>query len=65
MQYNQKRAKKSGKRVQSWIFTPHFCKFRAFRMLHYAFLEFLVENKAFYFSKRALHADTTHKKWLK
>ena len=34
MHYNQKRARKSSKRAQLWIFTPHFSKFRAFRMPH-------------------------------
>ena len=29
------------------------------------FLEFLVENKAFYLSKRALQMGTAHKKWFK
>ena len=51
-----------------WIFTPNFFKFRAFRTLtpeRHVFLEFLVENKAFSFSKRVLHADTARNKWLK
>ena len=60
MWYNQKRAKKSSESVQLWIFTPHFSKFRAFKMLHsqkqHVFLEFLVENKAFNFSKWTVHA---------
>ena len=54
-----------------WLFTPHLFKFRKF-ITHYttpreqhAFLEFLVENKAFYSKKRALHADTTCNKLLK
>ena len=38
-----------------------FFKFRAFVTLHppkqHVFLEFLVENEAFYFTKRALRAD--------
>ena len=69
MQYNQQTARKSIKRVQLWIFTPHFSKFRAFRTLQppkrHVFLEFLVENKAFNFSKRAVHADTACNKWFK
>ena len=31
----------------------------------HVFLEFLVENKAFRFSKRALRASTARNKWLK
>ena len=31
----------------------------------HVFLEFLVENKAFRFSKRALRAGTARNKWLK
>ena len=62
-------AKKVKKKAQRWIFTPHFSKFRAFRTLHppkwNVVLEFLVENKAFHFSKRALPVATTHNKWLK
>ena len=69
MRYNQKRARKSSKRAQLWIFTPYFSKFRVFRTLHtpkqHVFLELLVENKTFYFSKKALLAGTTCKKWLK
>ena len=70
MRYNQKRTRKSSKRTQLWVFTPHFSKFRAFRMLHpapkrHVFLEFLLEKKAFHFSKRALNAGTAHSKWLK
>ena len=69
LRYNQKRTRKSIKRAQLWIFTPHFSKFRAFRMLHppkwYVFLEFSVNNKAFHFSKRVLRAVTACKKWLK
>ena len=69
MWYNRKRARRSSERAQLWIFTPHFPKFRAFEMLHsskrHLFSEFLVENKAFQFSKRALHAGTARKKWLK
>ena len=37
-------------------------------MLHppkrYVFLDYLVEKKAFQFSKKTLHADTAHNKWL-
>ena len=64
---------KKGKKVQqkgtAVNFYPSFSKFRAFRTLHlpkqYVFLEFLVKNKAFHFSKRALRADTTRKKRFK
>ena len=52
-----------------WIFTTHFLKFRAFRTLHfikwYVFLKILIENKAFYFSKRTLHVDKACNKYLK
>ena len=69
VRYNQKRAKKSSKRAQVWVFTPYFCKFRTFRTLHlpkrHVFLEVLVEKKAFCFSKRALCAGTARNKWLK
>ena len=69
MRFNQKRATKSSKRAQLWIFTPHSSKFRAFRTQHslkwHVFLEFLVENKAYHFSKNALRADTARNKWLK
>ena len=69
MRFNQKRAGKSSQRAQLWIFTPHSSKFRAFRTLHppkrHVFLEFLVENKAYHFSKRALRAGTARNKWLK
>ena len=69
MRYNPKRAKKSSKRAQLWIFTTHFFKFRAFIMLQppkqHVFLEFLVENKVFYSTKRALRADTARNKWPK
>ena len=47
------------KRTQLWIFTPYFSKCRAFRTLQLAkhvFLELLLDNKAFNFSKRALRA---------
>ena len=67
MQYNQKMVRKSSKRAQLWIPSPtplQFSKFRAFRMLHptkrHVFLEVLLENKALYFSKTALHAGTTN-----
>ena len=66
---NQKRARKSSKRAQLWIFNPHFFKFRAFKTPHptkrHVVLEVLVENKAFHFSKRALRAGTTCNRWLK
>ena len=69
VRYNLKRAKRSSKRAQLWIFATHFFKFRAFVTLHppkqHVFLEFSVENKAFYFTKRALCADTARNKWLK
>ena len=31
----------------------------------HVFLEFLLENKAFCSTKKELHADTAHNKWLK
>ena len=34
VRFNQRRATKSSKRTQLCTFTPHFSKFRAFRMLH-------------------------------
>ena len=50
-------------------FYPWFFQIRAFRTLHppkqYVFLEFLIENKALHFSKRALRVDTARNKWLK
>ena len=55
-----KKKKKSGKRAQLWLFSTHFSKFMVFRTLHflkrYMFLKILIENKAFYFSKRELRA---------
>ena len=55
--------------AELWIFTTHFFKFRTFIMLHpskhHVFLEFLVENKEFNSTKRALCAYTAHNKWLK
>ena len=49
--------------AQLWIFTPRFFKIGAFRMLYpskrHVFFEFLVEEKAFHFSKRALHGYRT------
>ena len=58
----KKRARKSSKRAQLWIFTAPFFKFRTFRTLHlpkrHVFL-------AFRFSKRALRAGTARNKWLK
>ena len=69
MRCDQKKARKSSERAQLWIFNPHFSKFRAFRRLHplkqHVFLEFLVEKKAFRFSKRALRAGTACNKWFK
>ena len=69
MQFNQKRARTSSKRAKLWIFTPHSSKFRAFGTLHppkrHVFLEFLEENKANHFSKRALRAATARNKRLK
>ena len=69
VRYSQKRTRKSSKGAQLWIFSPHFYKFRAFTTLHlpkqHVFLEVLVENKAFYFSERALHAGSPCNKWLK
>ena len=69
VRFNLKRARKCSKRAQLWIFTPHSSKFRAFRTLHlpirHVFLEFLVENKAYHFSKRALRAGTARNKLLK
>ena len=68
VRYNQKRARKSSKRAQLWVFPPHFSKFRAFRILHppkrHVFLEFLVEKKVFRFAKRALRAATARNKWF-
>lgn len=55
------RAIKCSKRAQLWISTPHFFKFREFRVLRLlkdVFFLFLVEKKALYFSKRALWAGT-------
>ena len=57
--------RQSSKRAQLWNFTPHFSKFRAFKTLNppeLVFLELLLQNKAFYFSKRALWAGTTRSK---
>ena len=69
VRHNQKRARKSSERAQLWIFTPYFSQFWGFRTLHtpkwHVFLEFLVENKAFHFSKKVLHAGAACKKWLK
>ena len=62
LRYNQKKARKSSKRAELWVFTPHFSKIRAFRTLHppkqHVFLEFLVEKKAFHFSERAPRTGT-------
>ena len=63
MRWIKKWARKSSKRAPLWIFTAHFYKFWAFRTLHphkrHFFLEVLVENKPFYFSKRALLVKIT------
>ena len=65
----QKRAKRSNERIKLWIFTPHLSKFRTFRTLHpskqHVFFKYLVENKAYSLSKRALRVDTARNKWLK
>ena len=62
MRYKQKGARKSSRRAHLRIFTPHFSKFRAFRMLHppkrHVCLKFSVEKKTFYFSKRVLRRGT-------
>ena len=56
-------------KAQFWIFTPHFSEFWAFRTLHpskrHVLWEVLLENKTFYFSKRALRKSTARSKWLK
>ena len=63
----QKRARKSSKRARLWIFIPHVSKFTALKTFHppkqHVFLEVLIENKAFYFSKRALRVETACSKW--
>ena len=63
-----KRAGKSSKRTQLWICTPHFSKFRAFRMLHplksMCFWSFHYRIR-FHFLKRALCTGTARSKWLK
>ena len=63
MSYNQKR-QKSLVKGHNYRF---FSKFRAFRTLHspkqHVFLEVLIENKSFYFSKRTLLAGATHNMW--
>ena len=68
MRNNPERARKSSKRAHLWIFTTLF-KFRTFRMLHppkqHVFLEFLVDKKAFHFSKRTLRAVAICNNWLK
>ena len=50
-------------------FYHSFFRFREFTMLHppkqHVFLDFLVENKAFYSIERALRAGTACNKWLK
>ena len=55
MRFNNKRAKKSGKRAKLLIFTTHFSKFREFGKLHspkrYAFAEILLDTGAFVFQK--------------
>ena len=52
MRYNQKRTRKSSKKAQLWIFTPHFSKLsRAFTTLQppkqHLFLDFLGESRRF------------------
>ena len=65
MQYNQKRAIKSSKRAQVWIFTPHFLFTKLHSPKQHVFLQFLVEKKTFNFSKRALRAGAARNKLLK
>ena len=54
--YNQKREIESSKRAHFRIFTSHFPKFWTFRTLQppkrHVLFKFLVEKKAFHFSKR-------------
>ena len=62
VRFNQKRA-------QLWIFTTHSSNLGHLEHCtppkRHVFLEFLVENKAYHFSKRALRAGTARSKWLK
>ena len=44
---------------------PNLGIYNATPTKRYMFLEFLVENKAFHFSKRALRADTACNKYIK
>ena len=64
-----KKGKRSSKRTQLWIFATDFFKIRASISLHppkqHVFLEFLIENKEFYSTKRALRGDTARNMWLK
>ena len=53
---NQRIKRRSSKRAELSIFTPCFLQIQG--------LEFLVENWAFDFSKRALRAGTPPKNWL-
>ena len=69
MRYNQKR-QTSPVKGRNCGFLPHIFPNlghleRSTPPKRHVFLEFLVENKAFHFSKRALHAGTAHNKWLK
>ena len=64
MRYNQNRARKSSERAQLWIFKlEHYTPSPSLKRR--VFLEFLVENKVFHFSKGAFCAGTARKKWLK
>ena len=69
MRYTEKRARKSSKRVKVRIFNSHFSKFRALGTLQhlkqYVFLDVLLDNEAFCFSKRALPMGTARNQWLK
>ena len=66
-----KKGQESRENSTIMYFYPSFFQFRIFRMLNpqqkkwHVFLEVLGEDKAFYFSKRALRADTEHNKLLK
>ena len=72
VRYNQKEARKSSKRVQLWIFTPHFSQFRAFRTLHppkrHVFLDILMRIRHFISQKghcvRVPHSTSGSKKAL-
>ena len=69
MQYNQKR-QESPVKGHNRGFLPltfsnlqHLGRYTILNGMR--FLKFLVENKAFHFSKRALYAGTARNKWLK